>query len=155
MVALLRHFVRSGLFCVGACFVFYTWDRGLTFTSARVLVRAPVDGPGSQPTDAEDHTSCVSRALVPTLTVLPPLVWRRQETRLSPVVRTCSKTWRFLRRLHNWEHRRLFDAVHVRKPRSKKLALTSHETYLSFVNVATHVFSPTGHHLHRSVTAAS
>ena len=64
-------------------FGFYTRDRGLTFISARVLVRAHVDGPGSQPTDAEDHTSCVSRALVPTLTVLPPLVWRRQETRLS------------------------------------------------------------------------
>ena len=49
----------------GARFVFYTRDRGLTFTSAHILVRAPVDGPGSQPTDAEDHTSCVSRALVP------------------------------------------------------------------------------------------
>ena len=89
-----------GSFCVGACFVFYTRDRGLTFTSARVLVRAHVDGPGSHPTDAEDHTSCVSRALVPTLTVLPPHVWRSQETRLSPVVRTCSKTWVFLRCLH-------------------------------------------------------
>ena len=49
----------------------FTRGRGLTLTSARVLVRPHVDGPGSQPTDALDHTSCVSRALMPTLAVEP------------------------------------------------------------------------------------
>ena len=88
-----------GSFCVGACFVFYTWDRDLTFTSARVLVRAHVDGPGSQPTDAEDHTSCF-----PVLSC--PLWWcyhRMCGVAKRPgclLVRTCSRTWVFLRRLH-------------------------------------------------------
>ena len=49
----------------------FTMGRGLTLTSARALVRAHIDGPGSQPTDALDHTSCVSRALMPTLAVQP------------------------------------------------------------------------------------
>ena len=31
-------------------------SRGPTFTSARVLVRAPIDGQSSHPTDASDHT---------------------------------------------------------------------------------------------------
>ena len=43
--------------------------RGLTFTFARVLVRALVDGPDLQPTDAEDRTLCADRARVPTLAV--------------------------------------------------------------------------------------
>ena len=76
----------------------FTTGRGLTLTSARVLVRAHVDGPRSQPTDALDHTSRVSRALVPTLSVLPPHVCHRQETGLSPLARTCSRTWTSLRK---------------------------------------------------------
>ena len=54
------------------CFVFgvlFTRGRGLTFTSARVLVRAPVNGPGRTPTDAKDHTQCAVRA--PTHTSSP------------------------------------------------------------------------------------
>ena len=35
-------------------------------------------GRGSQPTDALDHTSCASRALMPTLAVQPPHVCHRQ-----------------------------------------------------------------------------
>ena len=35
-----------------------TRGRGLTFTSARVLVRAPIDGPGWHPTDIGDHSVC-------------------------------------------------------------------------------------------------
>ena len=37
----------------------FTRGRGLTLTSARVLVRAPVEGPGSQPTDIGDHCVCI------------------------------------------------------------------------------------------------
>ena len=126
-----------GSFCVEACFVFCTRDRGLTFTSAHVLVRADVDGPSSQPTDEEDHISCVSRALVPALTVLPPHVCRRQETGPSPLVRTCSMKWVILKRLHIQAHRFLrFDAFHVRKPRSQKLVIISDETLFSFLSNA-------------------
>ena len=87
------------------------------------------------------HFVCIpcSRA-----TVLPRHVWRRQETGLSPVVRTCSMKWEVLRRFHNWEHRRLFDTVHVRKPRSKKLALTSHETFVTCKCCNTRFLPPLG-----------
>ena len=60
--------------------------------------------------------------LSPTLTGLPPHVGRRRETGLSPLARTCSRTWAF-----SWAHPQLgapfplFDTVHVRKPRSKKI----------------------------------
>ena len=64
------------------------------------LCRAPVDEPGFPPTDAKDHTLCVVRALMPTSAALPPHVCHRQETGLSPLARTCSKTWVFLQRLH-------------------------------------------------------
>ena len=47
-------------------------------SSSDVLVRADVDGPGSEPTNALDHTTCVSRALMPTLAVHPPHVCHRQ-----------------------------------------------------------------------------
>ena len=63
--------LSSRLFTLTRC-------RGLTLTFARVLVRAHIDGPGSQPTDAVDHTSCVSRALMPTSAVQPPHVCHRQ-----------------------------------------------------------------------------
>ena len=36
-------------------------SRGLTFTSARALVRAPIDGPDLPPTDTWDHTTLWSR----------------------------------------------------------------------------------------------
>ena len=51
----------------------------LTFTSARVLVRALVDGPGLQPTDIGNHTQCAARALTPTLSLRPPHVCHRQK----------------------------------------------------------------------------
>ena len=47
--------------------VCYTRGRGLMFIFARVLVRALVDGPDSQPIDAEDRTLCAARALMPPL----------------------------------------------------------------------------------------
>ena len=46
--------------CARATFVF-TSGRGLTFTSAHVMVRAPIDGQGSQPTDTEHHTQTACR----------------------------------------------------------------------------------------------
>ena len=54
-----------------------TRGRGLTVTFARVLARAHVDGPGFPP------TACVSST-----------------SGLSPLARTCSKTWIFLERSH-------------------------------------------------------
>ena len=63
---------------VWSCFVFPPVPRtkglGLTFTSAHILIRALVDGPGSQPTDTMDHIKCVVRALVPILAVSLPHV---------------------------------------------------------------------------------
>ena len=65
--------------------------RGLTITFARVLVRALVDGPGSPPTNTEDHTQLRSPCshahcgLVTATCVSPP------ETGQSPWARICSK----------------------------------------------------------------
>ena len=47
----------------------------------------------------------------------------------------------------------LFDTVHVRKPRSKKLAIFSCETSLSFVSVPTRVFRYYHTHMHSSQCA--
>ena len=60
--------------CVRACVIVLSCPgpvcsqggRGPTFTSARVLGQAPVDGPSSQRTNAEDHTAVNEvRALTP------------------------------------------------------------------------------------------
>ena len=58
------------LSCPEPCCVF-TKGRGLTVTRASFLARAPIDGPGSQPTDVQDRTLCVVRALMPTLAAQP------------------------------------------------------------------------------------
>ena len=47
----------------------FTKGRGLTLAFARVLVQAPTDGPGLQPTDTVDLSKCAVRALVPTVAV--------------------------------------------------------------------------------------
>ena len=52
----------------------FTRGRGLSFTSARVLVRAHVGGPGFPRTGTVDHTLCVIRAVVPTLACAAPHV---------------------------------------------------------------------------------
>ena len=75
-----------------------TRSRNLTLTSAHVLVRAPMDGPGPQPTGA-------GHALVPTLPVHPTHVCHRQETGLSPWARTRSRTQICGKRLHLQAHR--------------------------------------------------
>ena len=46
----------------------FTKGRGLRVTRARFPARTPIDGPGSQPTNVQDRTLCVVRALMPTLT---------------------------------------------------------------------------------------
>ena len=74
----------------------FTRGRGLTLTSAGVLVRALIDGPGLQPTDTVDLTKCAVRALVPTVAVRRPHVYHRQETGQSPLARTCSTVWALL-----------------------------------------------------------
>ena len=57
----------------------FTEGRGLTFTSARVLVRAPIDGPGSQPIDVQDRTLRVVRALMPSFAAQPSHVCHGQK----------------------------------------------------------------------------
>ena len=77
-----------------AC-LFYK-GRGLTFAFARVLVPAPFDGPSFPPTDILVCTSL--RSPCSQAPVLQPHVCHRQETGQSPLARTCSKMWTFLRR---------------------------------------------------------
>ena len=48
--------VCVGVCCVCSCLTVHKGSGGLTFTSARVLVRAPIDGPGCLPNDTRDHT---------------------------------------------------------------------------------------------------
>ena len=88
-----------GLVCV------HTKGWGLTFTSARVLVRAPIDGASYPPTDTKDHTdgdnpttanslmnlsrrTCAVCALMPPKPVSPPHVCHGRGTKLSPEART-------------------------------------------------------------------
>ena len=107
------------------------------------------DGPGSPPTDAED----------PVLSCQPCLCHHR----------TCV-IGSHLQQDHDISeapsHRGapfpLFDTVHVRKPRPKKLETISSKRQLTCVSVTTHVLplSPSsprraGRHLHRRVIAAS
>ena len=73
------HTYKKCVVCLSPFFVF-TSGRGLTFTSAHILVRAPIDGPASQSTDTEDP------ALTLPLAVLPPHVCHRQETGLPQLV---------------------------------------------------------------------
>ena len=126
---------------------------GLTFTLARVLVRAPIDGPGLQPTDVKDHTKCVVRALVPTLGRVPAACvssprdgavsmgsHMQQDMVISVATQRLGATLP------------LFDPVHLRKPRCKKFPTGSPETQLSFVSVTTRVFGPAGRILQSGVT---
>ena len=137
----------------GSLFCSHTRGRGLTFTSAHVLVRAPVDGPGFPPSDIKDHTQCVVRALVPTLAVCPPHVCHRQRDW------AVSLGWHMQQDMgiskappHPGAPFPLTHAVHVRKPRYIKSAIVSPETWLSFVSVTTRVFRPAGRILHSGVT---
>ena len=61
-VLLFHSFLFSTLFShslsFSLCLFTCTRGRGLAFTSAHLLVRAPIDGPGSQPTDIGDHSVC-------------------------------------------------------------------------------------------------
>ena len=64
---------------------------------------------------------------------------------------TCSRTWVILWRLHVQALRFLFFVtIQVGKPRVKNSAITSPETQLPFVSVATRLFRPAGLQLHRN-----
>ena len=54
-----------GFACLRSPFLAFcsTKWRGVTFMFARLLVRAPIDGPGSQPTDTVDHQLSVQSVL--------------------------------------------------------------------------------------------
>ena len=91
--------------------------RGLTFTSARVLVGARVDGPGNPPSDTVDFTLSVypvlSCPLRPVSTTA--CLCHGQESGLSPWARTCSRTWTlFLQRLHIKAQFPLLKNLHTR-----------------------------------------
>ena len=63
---------------------FTTRGRGLTFNIARVLVRAPIDEPGFQPTDtAGPHNAVKSVLSCPNGALSPPHVCHRRRTGLS------------------------------------------------------------------------
>ena len=65
------------------------------------LCRAHVDGPSFPPTDAVDHTLRVKPVLsCPTWPCNHRMCVIAKETGLSPLARTCSRTWVFLRRHH-------------------------------------------------------
>ena len=101
--------------------------------------------PGSQPTDPERHTSCVSQALVPTLADSPPHVCHRQRDGAVSIDSHMQQDMGISSAPpHLGTPFPLFDTVHVRKPRTTKLAITSTETSLSFVSVAARVFRPAG-----------
>ena len=72
------------LFFWTAPVAFTTWGRGLTFNFARVLVRAPIDEPGFQPTDTVGPHNAVKSVLsCPNVALSPPHVCHRRRTGLS------------------------------------------------------------------------
>ena len=124
--------------------------RGLAFIFARVLVRAPISWPGSQHTDIGHHSVCTPCSRAHFGRVTTACVSSPKRLGLSPLARTCSRTWIFQRRLHIWALRSLrLNTTHLRKPPSKKLAIISPETWMSLVNVPMRVFRPAGRHLYR------
>ena len=70
-------------------------SQGLTFTSAHVLVRALIDGPGLPPTNTKDHTLC-SPCSDTHFWPCYHHTCHREERGQSPVARTCSRTWIFV-----------------------------------------------------------
>ena len=133
--------------CFYSCFLFLV-PVCLTFTSARDLVRALVDGPGSQPTDIWNHTQCAARALTPR----PPHVCHRQKDWAVSVGSHMQQDMDF-----SWAPPHLgapiplFEYRHVRKPRPKKLAIVHPETQLSSARVPTRLFRPAERHMYRII----
>ena len=116
------------------------------------LFRAPVDGPGSQPTDIRNHTKCVSRALVPTLAVYPPHVCHRQRDRavsmgshMQQDMGISSAPPHLSAPIPMVEHRSL------QKTTIKKMAILPPETQLSSESVPARVFCPAGRHMYRII----
>ena len=79
--------------CLGSTGVLFFWiapvafttrGLGLTFNIARVLVPAPIDEPGFQPTDTEGPHNAVKSVLsCPNVALSPPHVCHRRKTGLS------------------------------------------------------------------------
>ena len=83
------------------------------------------------------------RALVPTLVVsLPHVCVFAKGTGLSPLARTCSKIWTFLKRLHIWAHHLPNLRPFTSETSILKLAGILPETWPSSVRVTTRVFPP-------------
>ena len=75
---------NSGSVWIFLCASWFKESRGLTFTFARVLVRAHVDGPGSQPTNTKEPHVVQPVLSCPLLALFQPHVCHRHETGLSP-----------------------------------------------------------------------
>ena len=81
-------------------------------------------GQARNPTDTVEHTLCVSRARTPILAVQPPHVCHRQRDWAVSIGSHMQQDMGISSAPpHLGAAFPLFDAVHVRKPRSKKLAM--------------------------------
>ena len=131
------------------CLFTFKKESGVLRSFSHVLVGALVGGSGSQPTDTVDHTQSVVRAPTPTLAVRPPHVRHRHRDRAVSRGSHMQQDMDISQAPpHLGAPFLLFDAVHVRKPRSNKMAIVSPETQLSLVSVSTRVFRPARRHLH-------
>ena len=96
--------------------VAFTQGVGLTFNIARVLVRAPIDEPGFEPTDTGGPHNAVKSVLsCPNVALSPPHVRHRRRTGLSSWARTCSRRWSFLLALPHLGAPVLIWTVHQQK----------------------------------------
>ena len=111
-------------FCPRPCSSTYRWTRLATHRHWGPLCVYPVL---SCPLWPCNHRMCVIA----------------KETGLSPLARTCSRTWICLRRLHIWALRSLrLNTAHLRKPPLQKIGDNFPETWMSLVNVPMRVFRP-------------
>ena len=118
-----RSVVLSLLVLFPVCSISMCW--GLTFTCAHVLVRPLVDGAASRPTDKIGKRTSCSSCSPATLAVLSPHVCHRQETGLSRLARTCSRTWKLLKHPDVQAHRPFTSATSI-----ENVAIVSPKTRL-------------------------
>ena len=105
-----------------------TRGRGLTFTLARVLVSSTYRWVklATHRHQGTHNTSCAARALVPTLAAQPPHVCHRQGDWAVSIGSHMQQGHRHFQRASTSRRSApLFEYLHVRKPRSKKLARIS------------------------------
>ena len=110
----LRLCVSLSLFCVSLSYVFVDLSPCLhvaqevgSYVSVcrRPCLEHQSMGQALNPLTSEDHTSCVSPCSHAPSDLEQPHVCHRQKTGLSPLARTRSWTWSFLKRSHIWTHR--------------------------------------------------